>query len=216
VSETGGQFAKQPNAPVIDVPIEGEWYNLKQVAGFIGVGYDRVRGFAESDGIKELLETKPAEGRRATLYSKDSVEIFRALVRAQDEGKVTPRTAAAFLRMAGGDTSNGAIAKQPNRTLAQQPNADAIPQMAGTALSPSEVMESIYYGSAVGAEKGTLRASERFLSIAEAHREFGVSIGALHKLSFLEGRRRKVRVTQVIEYMEQFGGESSLSVGQTG
>jgi hypothetical protein len=213
LSETSGQFAKQPNAPVIDVPVDGGWYNLKEVAGFIGVGYDRVRGFAESDGMKELLETKPAEGRRATLYSKDSVEIFRALVHAQDEGRVTPRTAAAFLRLAGGDPSSSAIAKQTNGALAQQPNSDTIQQLAGAALSPSEVMETIYYGSAVGAEKGTLRASERFLSIAEAHREFGVSIGALHKLSFLEGRRRKVRVTQVIEYMEQFGAETHLSVG---
>lgn len=71
---------------------------LKALAEQLGVGYSRLRGFADAPGMSAFLGAVNVPGVKGVRYPPSAEADFRYLIDAQDRGLVTPKTAAAFLR----------------------------------------------------------------------------------------------------------------------
>ncbi len=70
---------------------------LKQIAEQVGVTYGRLRGFADAPGVKEAVGAVEPPGVKGVRYEPFALDLFRALIAAQDAGETEPKQAAAWL-----------------------------------------------------------------------------------------------------------------------
>ena len=119
MSEAIGQFAQSPNASQNGVisqlaQLPNDLLNLKEIAVRLGVTYDRLLGFANAPGVKELIGAVSVPGVKGVRYTSESEQLFSMLLAEQDQGLVQPASAAEFLSRTRALRENGQLAQSPN------------------------------------------------------------------------------------------------------
>jgi hypothetical protein len=115
----------------------GQGYlTLKEMAEALGVGYARLRGFADAPGVKEAVGAVKVPGTKGDRYLPAAQEAFAYLIAAQDENLVTPKTAAAWLKniTAQSGTNGASGTASSNGHHRPSPPAELSPAPAGPAF----------------------------------------------------------------------------------
>ena len=110
--EPNGALAQYPIGQLAQLP--NDLLNLKEIAKNLGVSYDRLLGFANAPGVKELIGAVSPPGVKGVRYSSESEQLFSMLLQEQDAGLVQPASAAEFLSRTRTLRDNGQLAQYPN------------------------------------------------------------------------------------------------------
>ena len=183
------------------IPAADELLSLRQVAERLGVGYDRLYGYAGKKGFTEAIGTVKTEGRKGLFYPPLAVARLSYLLKAQDEGKVTPGTAVAYLSDA---ELIQPFSQNANLPVSQNAIID-VDEINGGILANSHQTPVALLSRLVELAERQSNAppDDELLTMAQARERYGVPVAILRGLRVTVGKRRYVRRNDVLRFIQE-------------
>jgi hypothetical protein len=160
-----------------------QWLDLSRIAELTQCPYSVLRRYAEQEEVKRALGAANLPGTKGVRWPVASLETWQNMVAAHKAGKITPKTAAAFLS----DKEAIVVLPQSGTELSQIGN-DAI----GLLARLVELHEA-----------KTTPPPDNLLTLKEAKTEFpNVSLSILRNLRVKSGSRLYVKRSAIYAYIQ--------------